>query len=49
MKIGATILDFGWIYLLGPSGPNVVSRPQTQSLGTFFEISKFNWIHLIIL
>ena len=33
MKIGARVLDL-WldIHLLGPSDPNVVSRPQTPSL-----------------
>ena len=33
MKIGARVLDL-WldIRLLGPSGPNMVSRPQTPSL-----------------
>ena len=37
-----------WICLLGPSGPNVVFRPQAQGPLFFFEISWFYWIHLII-
>ena len=47
MKIESRVL--GWIRLLGPSGPNVVSRPQTLNFKTFFEISKFCCIDLMIL
>ena len=41
---------YDWICLLGPSGPNVVSRPQTDpKVNFFFEVSGFYWIHLMIL
>ena len=40
---------YGLIRLLGPSGPYVVSRPETPwSIFFFFEISWFHWIHLMI-
>ena len=39
----------GLIRLLGPSGPNVVSRPQTPRSNIFFEISWFYWIHIMII
>ena len=39
----------GWICLLGPSGPNLVSRCQALRSRHFFEILWFYWIYLMIL
>ena len=49
-KLEPGFWTYGWIHLLGPSGSNIVSRPQVpRSVKTFFQISWFYWIHLMIL
>ena len=44
-------LMHGWIHLLGPSCPSLVSKPLAPSnkVNKFSNISKFYWIHLTIL
>ena len=29
VKIGSSVLDYGFVSLLGPIGPNLVAGPQT--------------------
>ena len=47
-KLELGFWTYGWIRLLGPSGPNVVSRPRTTRSGRFFETSSFYCIYLMI-
>ena len=42
MKTGARVVDLDWIRLLGPSGPNVVSRSQTPKSRPFLRFQDFN-------
>ena len=42
MKIGARVLDLGLDTFLGPSDPNVVSRPRTPSSRYFLRFQDFN-------
>ena len=41
MKIGAGFRSYGLIHLLGPSGANVVSKPQTPKLQNVLEYRNF--------
>ena len=47
-KLEPGFWTYGRICLLGPSGPNIVSRPQTPKANFFFEVSWFYWICLMI-
>ena len=48
-KLELGFWTYGWIRPLGPSGPNLVSRPQTPTSKNVFEISWFYWIYLMFL
>ena len=47
-KLEPGFWTYGRICLLGPSGPNIVSRSQTPKANKFFEVSWFYWICLMI-
>ena len=40
-KLELWFWTYSWIHTLGPSGPNIVSRPQATRSIIFFDISKF--------
>ena len=50
MKIGARVLDlYGWMLLLGPSGPNEVSRSQTPRSRIFLRFHDFRENEVLLL
>ena len=41
LKLVVAFRNYGMILLLGPSDPNVVSRPQTPKLQIFWKFHDF--------
>ena len=48
-KLELWFWTYSWIHSLGPSGPNVVSKPQAPRSIIFFWHFKVYWIYLTIL